>query len=157
MPELYVDGAWTAAVAGGRRSIHCPADGTLVAEVDEATAADVDLAIAAAHRAFHEGTWPGTSARERGDLLLRVADLLERDCDAIALAESQDTGKRLVESRYDVADVAAVFRYYGRVAAEDAGRVVDTGNPDVVSRIVHEPVGVCGLIAPWNYPLLQAS
>ena len=49
------------------------------------------------------------------------------------------------------------FRYYGRVAAEDAGRVVDTGNPDVVSRIVHEPVGVCGLIAPWNYPLLQAS
>src|SRR4249919_1273622 len=157
MPELYVDGAWTAAVAGGRRSIHCPADGTLVAEVDEATAADVDLAIAAAHRAFHEGTWPGTSARERGDLLLRVADLLERDSDAIALAESQDTGKRLVESRYDVADVAAVFRYYGRVAAEDAGRVVDTGNPDVVSRIVHEPVGVCGLIAPWNYPLLQAS
>ena len=157
MPELYVDGAWTEALAGGRRSIHCPADGTVVAEVDEATAADVDRAIAAAYRAFHEGTWPRTSARERGDLLLRVADLLDRDCDAIALAESQDTGKRLVESRYDVADVASVFRYYGRVAAEDAGRVVDTGNPDVVSRIVHEPVGVCGLIAPWNYPLLQAS
>ena len=157
MPELYVDGVWQGPVAGGSRSIHCPADGTLVAEVDEATAADVDLAIAAAHRAFHEGTWPGTSARERGDLLLRVADLLERDSDAIALAESHDTGKRLVESRYDVADVAAVFRYYGRVAAEDAGRVVDTGNADVVSRIVHEPVGVCGLIAPWNYPLLQAS
>ena len=157
MPELYVDGVWSKASAGGRRAIHCPADGTLVAEVDEASPADVDLAIAAAHRAFHDGTWSATSARERGDLLLRVADLLVRDSDAIALAESQDTGKRLVESRYDVADVAAVFRYYGRVAAEDAGRVVDTGNPDVVSRIVHEPVGVCGLIAPWNYPLLQAS
>jgi betaine-aldehyde dehydrogenase len=157
MPELYVDGAWTDAVAGGRRSIHCPADGTLVAEVDEATAVDVDRAIGAAYRAFHEGPWPSTSARERGDLLLRVADLLDRDSEAIALAESRDTGKRLVESRYDVADVAAVFRHYGRVAAEDAGRLVDTGNPDVVSRIVHEPVGVCGLIAPWNYPLLQAS
>lgn len=157
MPELYVDGSWTSAAAGGRRSIHCPADGTLVAEVDEATAADTDLAIAAAHRAFHDGPWAATSSRERGDLLLRVADLLERDSEEVALAESKDTGKRIVEARYDVADVVSVFRYYGHVAAEDGGRVVDTGNPDVVSRIVHEPVGVCGLIAPWNYPLLQAS
>ena len=53
--------------------------------------------------------------------------------------------------------MVSVFRHYGRIAAEDAGRVVDTGNPDVVSRIVHEPVGVCGLITPWNYPLLQVS
>jgi betaine-aldehyde dehydrogenase len=157
MPELYLDGSWTSAAAGGTRAIHCPADGTLVGEVDEATAADTDIAIAAAHRAFHHGPWPATSARERGDLLLRVADLLERDAEEVALAETRDTGKRLVESRYDVADVVSVFRYYGRVAAEDAGRVVDTGNADVVSRIVHEPVGVCGLIAPWNYPLLQAS
>jgi betaine-aldehyde dehydrogenase len=157
MAELYVDGAWVSASAGGRRAIRCPADGSLVAEVDEATAADAEAAVAAAYRAFHEGPWPATSARERGDLLLRVAELLERDADEIALAESRDTGKRLVESRYDVADVVSVFRYYGRVAAEDAGRVVDTGNPDVVSRVVHEPVGVCGLIAPWNYPLLQAS
>jgi betaine-aldehyde dehydrogenase len=157
MPELYVDGAWTDASAGGRRAIHCPADGTLVAEIDEASAADTERAIAAAYRAFHESPWPTTSARERGDLLLRTADLLERDAEQVALAESRDTGKRLVEGRYDVADVVSVFRYYGRVAAEDAGRVVDTGNPDVVSRIVHEPVGVCGLIAPWNYPLLQAS
>jgi betaine-aldehyde dehydrogenase len=157
MPELYVDGDWRHAVAGGRRSILCPADGTLVGEVDEATAADVELAIAAAHRAFHEGPWPATSARERGDLLLRVAGLLERDKAAIARAESLDTGKRLVESEYDVDDVARVFRYYGHVADEDAGRVVDTGNPGVVSRIVHEPIGVCGLITPWNYPLLQTS
>jgi betaine-aldehyde dehydrogenase len=157
MPELYVDGAWRQAVAGGRRSIHCPADGTLVDEVDEATAADVELAIAAAYRAFHEGPWPATSARKRGDLLLRLSGLLERDKAAIARAESLDTGKRLVESEYDVDDVARVFRYYGHVADEDAGRVVDTGNPGVVSRIVHEPIGVCGLITPWNYPLLQTS
>ena len=126
-------------------------------EVDEAEPADVAAAIAAAHRAFHDGPWPATSARERGDLLLRTADLLERDADAVAEAESMDTGKRLVESAYDVADVVSVFRHYGRVAAEDSGRVVDTGNADVVSRIVHEPIGVCGLITPWNYPLLQAS
>ncbi len=157
VPELYVDGSWVAALDGGRRTIACPADGTVVAEVDEASPADTERAIEAAHRAFHEGPWPQTSARERGDLLLRTADLLERDTDLVAEAESQDTGKRFVESQYDVADVVSVFRHYGRVAAEEAGRMVDTGNPDVVSRIVHEPIGVCGLITPWNYPLLQGS
>ncbi|QIG45277.1 aldehyde dehydrogenase family protein [Nocardioides anomalus] len=157
MPDLYVDGAWVSALAGGRRTIACPADATVVAEVDEAGPEDTERAIGAAHRAFHDGPWPQTSARERGDLLLRVADLLQRDTEAVAAAESGDTGKRLVESRYDVADVVSVFRHYGRIAAEDSGRVVDTGNPDVLSRIVHEPIGVCGLIAPWNYPLLQAS
>ena len=155
--ELYVDGQWVNARAGGRREIRCPADGALVAEVDEAGPEDTAAAIAAADAAFRTGPWPGTPAPERGDLLLRVADLLERDAAIVAELESRDTGKRLVESEYDVADVVSVFRHYGKVAAEEAGRVVDTGNPDVVSRIVHEPVGVCGLITPWNYPLLQVS
>jgi betaine-aldehyde dehydrogenase len=157
MPDLYLDGAWTSARAGARREIRCPADGSLVAEVDEAGPEDTEAAIAAAARAFHEGPWRATSSRERGDLLLTVADLLERDADDVARMESLDTGKRFVESQYDVADIVAVFRHYGRVAGEDAGRVVDTGNPDVVSRIVHEPVGVCALVTPWNYPLLQVS
>lgn len=155
--ELYVEGAWVSARGGARREIRCPADGSLVAEVDEAGPEDTEAAIAAAHTAFHDGSWRDTSSRERGDLLLRLADLLERDAEDLARMESLDTGKRLVESRYDIADVVSVFRHYGRVAAEDAGRVVDTGNPDVVSRIVHEPVGVCALITPWNYPLLQVS
>jgi betaine-aldehyde dehydrogenase len=155
--ELYVDGRWVPAHAGKHREIRCPADGTLVAEIDEAGPEDTEAAIAAAHAAFQAGDWSATPARERGDLLLRVADLLERDTATIARLESLDTGKRLVESEYDVADVVSVFRHYGRVAAEEAGRVVDTGNPDVVSRIVHEPVGVCALITPWNYPLLQVS
>ncbi len=157
MPDLYLNGAWESAAGGGRREIRCPADGTLVGEVDEGGPADTERAITAAHRAFHESDWPATSAIERGALLLRVADLLERDAEDIARMESLDTGKRAVESAYDVADIVSVFRHFGRVAAEDAGRVVDTGNPDVVSRIVHEPVGVCGLITPWNYPLLQVS
>jgi len=157
MAELYLDGKWVGASAGARREIRCPADGSLVAEVDEGGPEDTERAVAAAHRAFHEGAWPTTSSHERGALLLRVADLLERDTADIARMESLDTGKRLVEGEYDVADVVSVFRHFGMVAAEDAGRVVDTGNPDVVSRVVHEPVGVCGLITPWNYPLLQVS
>jgi len=157
VPDIWVGGLWRSALEGGRREIRCPADGSLVGEIDEATGEDTEAAIGAAHAAFHHGPWPHTSARERGDLLLRLAGLLERDKAEIARAESLDTGKRLVESEFDVDDVVRVFRYYGHVADEDAGRLVDTGNAGVVSRIVHEPLGVCGLITPWNYPLLQTS
>src|SRR3954451_23402209 len=157
MPELYVGGRWVAAGAGGRREIRCPADGSLVAEIDEAGPDDTAAAISAARDAFDNGPWPGTSALDRGALLHRVADLLTRDKAEVARAESLDTGKRLVESEYDVDDVVGVFHHYGNVAAEDAGRVVDTGRAHVVSRVVHEPVGVCGLITPWNYPLLQTA
>ncbi len=157
VPQLYIGGRWESAREGERREIRCPADGSLVAEIDEAGPEDTRAAIGAARAAFDEGVWPGSSALERGALLHRVADLLERDKAAVARAESLDTGKRLVESEYDVDDVVGVFRHYANVAAEDAGRVVDTGRADVVSRIVHEPIGVCGLITPWNYPLLQTS
>jgi betaine-aldehyde dehydrogenase len=157
MADLYVDGDWLTAREGGRREIRCPANGSLVGTVDEASSADTAAAIEAAHRAFHEGPWPSTSARARGDLLLRLADLLERDAADLAREESLDTGKRMVESEYDIADVVSVVRHYGHVAAEESGRVVDTGNAGVVSRVVHEPVGVCALITPWNYPLLQVS
>jgi betaine-aldehyde dehydrogenase len=77
----------------------------------------------------------------------------------VALAETLDTGKRLVESELDVDDVVSVFRHYAGLAAAgaEAGRAVDTGRADVVSRVVHEPLGVCALITPWNYPLLQTS
>ena len=157
MPENFIAGHWVAAQEGGRREIRCPADGELVAEIDESTAVDTGAAIAAAREAFDTGPWPHTSARERGDLLLRVGDLLQRDKSELARMESLDTGKRLVESEYDIDDVTSVFRHFGRVADAEAGRVVDTGRADVVSRVVHEPVGVCGLISPWNYPLLQVS
>ena len=157
MPENFIGGSWVAAQDGGRREIRCPADGSLVAEIDESTSVDTGAAIGAARAAFDDGAWSSTSARERGDLLLRVADLLQRDRAEMARMESLDTGKRLVESEIDIDDVTSVFRHFGRVADADGGRVVDTGNPGVVSRIVHEPVGVCALITPWNYPLLQVS
>jgi betaine-aldehyde dehydrogenase len=156
MAELFIAGEWVSALGGGTREIRCPADGSLVATVDEADGTDTEAAIEAARIAFDSGPWPGTPAVQRGDLLLRVADLITRDVEAYAKAESLDTGKRLVESEYDMADVAACFRYFGKLAANDPGRIVDAGQPDIASRIVYEPIGVCGLITPWNYPLLQA-
>ncbi|GHD25131.1 betaine-aldehyde dehydrogenase [Streptomyces violarus] len=157
MPDLFIDGEWRGALDERTREIRCPADGSLVGVVDEAGGKDTAEAIAAARRAFDEGPWPRIPAHERGDLLLRVADLLARDKAPLARAESLDTGKRLVESEYDIDDVANCFRYFGRLVASESGRVVDTGRADVDSRVVHEPVGVCGLITPWNYPLLQTA
>ena len=159
MPDLSIGGAWRDAHSGATRDIHCPADGSLVATVSEAGPEDVAAAVAAARRAFDEGPWPSTPTQERGALLHRVADQLEARKDEIARAESLDTGKRLVESEYDVDDVTSVFRYYAGMAAAGAesGRIVDTGQANVSSRVVHEPVGVCALITPWNYPLLQTS
>ncbi|MGI9197143.1 MAG: aldehyde dehydrogenase family protein [Candidatus Nanopelagicales bacterium] len=159
MPDLYIDGSWTSAAEGGTREIRCPADGQLVRTVDEATAVDTVRAIEAARAAFDDGRWRDIPFTERAQLLLRVADYLERDVDEIARAESLDTGKRMLEAQYDVADVVRCFRYFAGLAAGDAmgGRVVDAGNPAVRSRVDYEPVGVCGLITPWNYPLLQAS
>ncbi len=155
--SLFIDGSWQPAADGATREIRCPADGSLVGHVSEAGTADVERAIASARAAFDGGAWSRTAAPERGDLLLRVADgLVERKAE-FARAETLDTGKRLVESEIDMDDIAACFRYFGKLAGQDAGRVVDAGDPEVVSRIVHEPVGVCGLIAPWNYPLLQAA
>ncbi len=157
MSDLYIDGTWRDASDGGTRTIRCPADGTVVAEVSEATAQDAAAAVAAARAAFDEGTWPSTPAPERAALLRRVADRLAADRDEVARLESLDTGKRFVESQIDVDDIEAVFRHFADLAAAEAGRVVDTGNPQVSSRVVHEPVGVCSLITPWNYPLLQTS
>ncbi|SFQ60687.1 betaine-aldehyde dehydrogenase [Amycolatopsis arida] len=157
MPDFFIGGEWVGAAGGGTREIRCPADGTLVTTVDEGGRADAEAAIAAARAAFDSGPWPHTPAAERGDVLLRAADLLVERKAEFARAESLDTGKRLVESEIDMDDIAACFRYFGKLAAMNAGRVVDSGDPNAISRVVHEPVGVCGLITPWNYPLLQTA
>jgi betaine-aldehyde dehydrogenase len=152
-----VDGAWIAAQDGRRDDVINPYDQSVVDTVDLAGNAEVDSAVAAARAAFDDGSWTQTPAGERGALLQRVAELLVRDKERIARTETLDTGKTLTESRIDVDDVTAVFRYYAALADKDTGRIVDAGVPSVLSRIVYEPVGVCALITPWNYPLLQLS
>lgn len=156
-PAHFIDGVWLAPVDGGTREIRCPADGSLVATVAEGAAADSVAAIRAARAAFDDGAWSGSPARERGDLLARLADRLTQQKEEVARLEALDTGKRMVEARLDMDDIIGVFRHFAALANADAGRVVDTGMPGVSSRIVYEPVGVCSLITPWNYPLLQRA
>jgi betaine-aldehyde dehydrogenase len=156
-PDLYIGAQWRHASDGGTRQIINPADGSVTAVVDEATDADARAAVAAARAVFDDGRWPATPVAERAALLMRIADLLQRDKEPLAVIETHDTGKTLVESRIDIDDVTSVFRYYARLVGVEADRVIDVGDPAVISRVVREPIGVCVLIAPWNYPLLQMS
>ncbi|WP_084350966.1 aldehyde dehydrogenase family protein [Millisia brevis] len=156
-PHLYIDGRWQHSSDGGTRDLINPATGAVFTTVDEATADDALAAVAAARAAFDAGEWSATPVAERAAILRRIADLLVRDREELARIETVDTGKTLEESKIDLADVESVLRYYASLVEVSADRLVDVGNPAVVSRIVHEPIGVCVLIAPWNYPLLQIS
>jgi betaine-aldehyde dehydrogenase len=157
VPSLYIDGEWTSPASGATQDVVNPSDATVVQQVDIADDADVQQAIAAARRAFDHGDWPRSPVGERVALVNRTADLLERDRDKIARAETLNTGKALRESCWDVDDVIKVFRYYAGLTDKETGRLVATPSRDAVAKIVYEPIGVCGLIGPWNYPLLQMS
>ncbi|WP_240138742.1 aldehyde dehydrogenase family protein [Streptomyces sp. MUM 178J] len=155
---IHVAGEWREAASGATREILDPADATVFAVVAEGGREDADAAVAAARSAFDAGEWPRTPVAERAALLRRVAELLQRDREKIGLLESRDAGKTLEEGRVDVDCVTDAFRYFADlVMNESGGRVVDAGSDDIHSVVVHEPVGVCGMITPWNYPLLQAS
>ena len=160
MPEtatLFIDGQWVAASNGATRTIICPADGSEVGVVSEGTSDDANRAVEAARAAFDKGEWRTTPASERGDFLIRVADELGRRKADFAKAEALDTGKRIVEAEGDIDDIAGCFRYFGKIADSNPGRLVDAGDDSVIDRVVYEPIGVCGMITPWNFPLLQAA
>lgn len=154
---LFIDGAWVPAASGETRTIRCPADGREVGVVSEAGEADALAAIAAARRAFDSREWADTPAAQRGELLLAVAAAMTERKDEFARAEALDTGKRLVEAEIDMDDIIGCFKHFGKLADSDPGRLVDAGDPTVISKVVYEPVGVCGMITPWNFPLLQAA
>jgi betaine-aldehyde dehydrogenase len=155
---IHAGGEWRAATSGATREILDPADALPFAVVAEGDEKDTDLAITAARRAFDEGPWPQTPVAERAALLRRVAGLLVRDREELGRLEAQDAGKTVEEGRVDIDCVADAFRYFADlVAGEAPGRVVDAGSTDIHSVVVHEPIGVCAMITPWNYPLLQAS
>ena len=130
MASLFIDGEWVASADGTCSQVVDPSDGSVVTEVDVATDEQVQAAIAAARRAFDQTDWPRTPTAERAALLDRVADLLERDLEELAREETRNTGKAMRESRFDIADVISVFRYYADLADKEAGRLVDTGIAD---------------------------
>lgn len=155
--QLHINGQWVDSKSGRTREILNPFDASVIATVAEGGREDTRAAIRAARHAFDHGGWPQTPAPERGRLLFALADLIARDREELARLESLDTGKTVEESRWDMDDIAGIFRYFAGLADKDGGEVIASPNPDSTSVVVREPVGVCGQISPWNYPLLQAS
>ena len=153
----YIEGEWVDSSSGETREIINPANGQVIAVAAEGTRDDARSAIAAARRAFDAGEWSGTSNGDRAETLRKISRLIASHRDELAGLETLDTGKTLPESLWDIEDVIAVFDYYAGLADHVGNERIETPRTDAESRLVREPIGVCGQICPWNYPLLQAS
>ncbi|HKF21003.1 MAG TPA: aldehyde dehydrogenase family protein [Candidatus Angelobacter sp.] len=156
--KLLINGQWAEGSAKAFDTIN-PATGEILTQVAEASAQDVDQAVAAARKAFDDpaGAWRKMSASERGKILWRLGDLVEKNIEELAELETLDNGKPIFESRYvDMPMVADVFRYYAGWASKIHGETVNTFN-NAFTYTLREPVGVIGAIVAWNFPLLLAS
>ncbi len=154
--KMYVNGEWVDAASGKVLPVVDPSTEEIIAEVPDAGAKDVDRAVAAAKAAFESGAWPQTTAQERGRILFRLAERVRKETASLAELEARNSGKPIVEAEYDIADVATCFEYYGGLATKVLGHV----NPvpdNALSLSLREPIGVAGMIIPWNYPLLMAA
>ncbi|MFZ0322459.1 MAG: aldehyde dehydrogenase family protein [Candidatus Sulfotelmatobacter sp.] len=155
--QLLIDGQWVDGV--NKFDTINPATGEVLGQIAAASSADVDRAVDAARRALADrnGPWRKMSASERGRLIWRLADLLEKNIDEFAELETIDNGKPIFESRYvDMPMVVDVLRYYAGLATKIHGETVNTLET-AFTYTLREPVGVVGLIVPWNFPLLLAS
>ena len=154
--EMLIDGKFVSAKSGATREIHDPGNGDLIATVPESAREDVQLAIAAARRAFDHGPWRKTTALDRGKFLFKIADAIRAQSKSLAELEVRNCGKPLAEAEFDVADAANCFEFYGGLATKIHGETMSVP-ANSMSFVVREPIGVCGQIIPWNYPLLMAS
>jgi betaine-aldehyde dehydrogenase len=153
---MFINGEWTEGTSGKRISVYDPSTEEVIAEIPDASHADIDAAVAAARHAFDEGGWPQTTAQDRGRILFRIAAKLREELPLLAEMEARNSGKPIVEAEYDITDAATCFEYYGGLATKVSGTV----NPvpeNALSLTMKEPVGVAGQIIPWNYPIGMAA
>ncbi|KAK9242904.1 aldehyde dehydrogenase domain-containing protein [Lipomyces tetrasporus] len=151
---LFINGEFVPGKERKTFEVVNPTTGKVVGEVHEATAADVDIAVDAAEAAFYDGSWSRMSSGERGHLLLKLADLLEENMTTLASIESFDNGKVFQQAKGDVYSCMGFLRYYGGWADKIHGKVIET-SPGSFNFTKQEPIGVCGMIIPWNFPLLN--
>lgn len=152
--HMYVNGEWIASKSGKTRDVINPATGEVIAEAAEGDVEDARYAIQIAREAFDSGVWSDLPASQRASYLFAIANKLEERAEEIAALETMDNGKPLRETGFDVADAVACFRYYAGIVTKPDGQTYHVGDP-MQAMVVREPVGVCGLITPWNYPLLM--
>ena len=151
--NMYINGEWRKAEK--QRSTVNPATGEVIGYAAEGSAEDMKAAIEAAREAFDSGIWSETSASERAAILFKIADKLEEAKEELAALETMDNGKPYREAEADVEDAAACFRYYAGLITKPDGQTYSVPAP-MQAMVIKEPIGVCGLIVPWNYPLLMS-
>jgi acyl-CoA reductase-like NAD-dependent aldehyde dehydrogenase len=154
--SLLIDGKLVESASGKTFMSVNPADNEPLAEVAEGGEEDVDRAVAAARRAFEEGPWSRMTALDRQKILFAMARLVRERLEELATLETRDCGKPIVESRADVANVANTFEYYGSLAPFVYGETIPMPGT-LFDYTLREPVGVCALIVPWNFPMLLAA
>ena len=154
--QLFIDGKWVDAESGKTFETPNPATGETLAEVAEADQADIDKAVAAARRAF-EGKWSKVSARDRGRMMYKLAQLIESRAQELAELETADNGKPIRESLYvDIPQVVENFEYFAGYATKIEGETIPVPG-QMFNYTLREPLGVCGQIIPWNFPMLMAA
>jgi betaine-aldehyde dehydrogenase len=153
--QMLIGGKWEGARSGKTLDALDPASEETIARFPAGGPADVDRAVAAAKKAYRE-TWRGTTAQERGRILLRLAERLRTRKTELAELETRNSGKPLAESEYDIDDTATCFEYYGGLATKIQGDVLPVP-ADALALALKEPVGVAGQIIPWNYPVMMAA
>ncbi|KIY02262.1 uncharacterized protein Z520_02400 [Fonsecaea multimorphosa CBS 102226] len=152
---LFINNEWVETTTSQKLASINPATEEEICSVSTATAEDVDKAVAAARAAF-EGPWKATAGTARGQLLLKLADLVEAEQETLATIEAMDSGKPYTKALGDIEETFSVFRYYGGWADKNYGQTIETERHKF-TYTVREPVGVCGQIIPWNYPLAMAA
>ncbi len=154
--QMFIDGEWVNSSDGGTRDIISPATGEVIASVQEGTAADADRAIAAAKKAFY-GDWYDVTPKERQLALLRLADRIEEHAEDIVKTEAENVGKPYeVTMSEEIPPIVDNLRFFGGAARTLEGRSAGEYMAGFTSFVRREPIGVAGLIAPWNYPLMMA-
>jgi aldehyde dehydrogenase (NAD+) len=155
--QHFIAGAWTDAASGATTPTLYPATEEAHSHIAAGDATDVDRAAQAAHQAFHNPKWRNMMPAKRAKILWRLAELIDQNRDNLAMCESYDTGKTWFDSsKIEIPMVAEIFRYYaGWVSKLEGGVVPLPGN--ALGLTLREPVGVCGMITPWNFPLLLAA
>jgi acyl-CoA reductase-like NAD-dependent aldehyde dehydrogenase len=155
--QLYIDGAFTDAADGATIKSVSPRDGSVLTELAAAGQQDVDRAVAAARRAFGSGAWSAVAPRERKVVLLRLAELMRENLEELAQLETADVGKPIRDSRaVDVPIAATVVQWFAEAVDKLYDEIAPTG-PGTLAQITREPLGVCGAVIPWNYPLILTT
>ncbi|KAJ5880124.1 hypothetical protein N7455_003589 [Penicillium solitum] len=150
---LFINNEFIKGVDGKTFETLNPTTEKPITSVYEASEKDVDIAVKAAREAF-EGPWKKVTPSDRGRMLTKLADLFERDMETLASIEALDNGKAVTMAKVDIANASGCLRYYGGWADKITGQTIDT-NSETLSYTRHEPVGVCGQIIPWNFPILM--